>query len=85
MCALFHDFGVDDFLAVHGFGAVIAVVAADYLVLNDAPEVRHNPVEHEAGRHHGAEQEHHSGHHPYHHLLLGRVHGAVAAHSHLGL
>ncbi len=82
---LFHDFGVDDFLAVHGFRTVIAVVAADDLVLNDAPEVGHDPVEHKARRHHRAEQEHHGGHHPGHHLCLGGVHGAVAAHGHLGL
>ena len=62
-----------------------AVIAADNLVLNDAPEVRHNPVEHKARGHHRAEEEHHGRHHPHHHLLLGRVHGTVAAHGHLGL
>ena len=71
-------------LAVHGLGC-IAIIAANYLVLNDAPEVRHNPVEHKAGRHHRTEEEHHGRHHPGHHLCLGGVHGAVAAHGHLGL
>ena len=81
---LLHDFGVNHLLAVDSLGCA-AVIATDNLVLNDTPEVRHNPVEHEAGGHHCAEQEHHSRHHPHHHLLLGRVHGTVAAHGHLGL
>ena len=86
MKLLLYDFSVLHFLAVKlGRRRSRNEIAVDDLVLDDAPEVRDNPVEHETGRHHRAEQEHHGRHHPHHHLLLGRVHAGAAAHGDLRL
>ncbi len=86
MKLLLYDFSVLHFLAVKlGGSRSRHKIAVDDLVLDNAPDVRDNPVEHEAGRHHRAEQEHHGRHHPHHHLLLGRIHAGAAAHGDLRL
>ena len=83
---LLYDFRILHFLAVKlGGSRSRHKIAVDDLVLDNAPDVGDNPVEHEAGRHHSAEQEHHGGHHPHHHLLLGRINAGAAAHGDLRL